>query len=240
MSTGVSESIGFVLHSRRFRENSRIVDAFTQTHGKVSLLARVSARPGSANAVHLQPFRLVLFRWRGKRELKNLQSFDALDAMTLDGAAGICGLYCNEVLLRLLPELMPQPDVFQNYRETLTRMHAGEPLGASLRRFEWRLLNALGYAADLTEDCLTGAPLIAAEAYYFLPGRGFSAAMIGRDAIAVSSDALIALRNGDFSVAGLQRDFRRVTSAALRQLLGPKELKSRKLMQQLTQYRRGQ
>ena len=238
MSNGTIESTGFLLHSRRFRENSRLVDVFTADHGRVSLVARVSGRPGSAGAAQLQPFRYLLLRWRGQRALKNLQSFEALEMIALDGEAGICGLYCNEVLLRLLPDVLPLPGVFHVYRQTLQRLAAGGPLAPSLRRFEWQLLSELGYLADLEVDCLTGAPLTDAEHYYFLPGEGFSATMPGRDALAVSRTAIEALRREQFDATEMQREFRRITTAALQPLLGPKPLQSRKLMQQLTQYRR--
>ncbi len=238
MSNGTIESTGFLLHSRRFRENSRLVDVFTADHGRVSLVARVSGRPGSVGAAQLQPFRYLLLRWRGQRALKNLQSFEALEMIALDGEAGICGLYCNEVLLRLLPDVLPLPGVFHVYRQTLQRLAAGGPLAPSLRRFEWQLLSELGYLADLEVDCLTGAPLADAESYYFLPGEGFSVTMPGRDALAVSRGVIEALRREQFDAAEMQREFRSITTAALQPLLGSKPLQSRKLMQQLTQYRR--
>lgn len=238
MST--SESPGFVIHGRRFRENSRIIEVFTRDAGRVSLVARVSSKPGKAGAAQLQPFRRLLLRWRGQRELKNLHSFEPLVLVPLSGEAGICGLYCNEILLHLLPAGLPFPDLFHVYEKTLENMAAGEPLGAVLRVFEWHLLDELGYAADVEEDCLTGAPLASAQQYFFLPGRGFSHRPPGQNAVALSAEAMLALREGRLDDPRYQREFRAVNTAAIRDLLGGRELKSRKLMRQLTHYRKEQ
>ena len=233
--SGADESAGFVLHARRFRENSRILELFTREHGRVAVVARVSARPGRQGAAQLQPFRELLLRWRGRRALKNLQSFEALTLIALDGEAGICGLYCNELLLRLLPEQEPLPAIYDIYRRTLAALHDGAEPAPVLRRFEWRLLDELGYAADTEEDCLTGGPLAQADEYHFQPGQGFSVKLIGRDAVRLDAETMRALQRGEFDDPRLQRGLRRVTAAALQPLLGPKELKSRKLMRQLLQ-----
>ncbi len=228
------QSPGFILHSRRFRENSRIIEIFTRDHGRLSLVARVSPKGGAAL---LQPFRELLFTWRGRRDLKNMQSAEPLASLVLDGEAGICGLYCNEVLQRVLPAQEPLPSVYGQYRWALERLAAGAPPSATLRRFEWHLLDALGYAADTAEDWLTGAPLAPAERYCFLPGHGFSVATPGRDAVVIDAATMRALQAEDFDDPALQRQLRAVTAAALRPLLGERELKSRQLMRQLLQIR---
>ncbi len=232
--SAVEQSPGFVLHGRRFRENSRILDVFTRDHGRQSLLARVSPKGGG---VTWQPFRELLFAWRGQRDLKTLRAAEPLAVFALDGEAGICGLYCNEVLQRLLPAQAALPGIYAIYRQTLEALAVAAPAAATLRRFEWHLLDALGYAPDTSEDWLTGAPLAEAGRYYFMPGHGFSVAMPGRDAVAIDAATMAALQRGDFDEPAVQRALRRVTSAALRPLLGERELRSRQLMQQLLRIR---
>ena len=238
MSGSVFDDRGYILHSRRYRENSRIIEVLTQTQGRVALVARVSAKPGARSAAQLQPFRELLLRWRGRGELKNLQSFEALGGFRLDGEAGICGLYCNEVLLHLLARELPVTEIFQAYHGTLQEMATGRPLAPALRTFEWFLLQELGYAIDPEEDCLTGEPLVDAECYYFTPGQGISASRPGRDALPLNPEVLLALQTSDFSSALQQRAFRQIMNLSLQRLLGGRELKSRKLIQNLSKYRR--
>ena len=238
MTAAIPEDHGYILHGRRFRENSRILEILCRDQGRIALMARVSGKSGARNAALLQPFRETLFRWHGRGELKNMQSFETVQGYTLGGEAGICGLYCNELLLHLLPKGLPAPEVYQAYHATLQRLSDGQPAGPALRAFEWLLLMALGYAADLEEDSLTGQPLAVCSVYYFLPGQGVSARTPGKGSIEISSDALAALRSGDFSAPEHQRIFRQLTAAALQQLLGSRKLKSRELIRNLSKYRR--
>ncbi len=60
-----------------------------------------------------------------------------------------CGLYANELALRLLPRDLEEPEVFLAYAELLPRLREAERQGAALRRFEWTLLSALGVAPEI-------------------------------------------------------------------------------------------
>ncbi len=64
----------YVLHTLPFRETSLLVDAFSATHGRVSLAARGARRPASALRGVLLPFQKVSLSWFGKGEVKTLHS----------------------------------------------------------------------------------------------------------------------------------------------------------------------
>ena len=56
----------FVLHQRRYRDTSLILDVLTLYHGRIGLVAR-GARAGKKNiARQLQPFRQLLLSWIGE------------------------------------------------------------------------------------------------------------------------------------------------------------------------------
>jgi DNA repair protein RecO (recombination protein O) len=81
------------------------------------------------------------------------------DPVTLVGAALLCGLYLNELVLRMTQRMDPQPDLFDAYALTLERMAGGESHAWTLRRFERDLLIHLGYGLTLATDAHTESPL---------------------------------------------------------------------------------
>ena len=230
------ESVGLILHSRRYRENSRIVEVFTHEYGRVALVARVSAKKAGSRVSGLQPFHESLFRWRGRGELQNLQSLDALTIFELKDKAAICGMYCNELLMRLTQKFLPLPDLYSRYRQTLEALACGKSLSPGLREFEMTLLEQLGYGLNLETDCLTAEPLLDDGHYYYHAQQGFSRRSPGMDAIEIDGRFLQGMRGRDFSKPDVARQARRILGSAIQSQLGPRPLKSRQLLQSITKY----
>lgn len=236
MST-FEESVGFVIHSRRYRENSRILELYTRDHGRVALLGRISVKRGGKEQSALQPFQESLFYWRGKSELKNLQTVEATTVIELNQEASICGLYCNELLLYLLDKQLPQAELYDHYKETLAGLSSASSLAQTLRKFEIILLEQLGYGLDFSQDAQTGEALDPEGRYYFHPEVGVSRLKPEQPALAVSGACLVAIRNADFSDRQVARIARQILSASLQLQLGGRQLKSRQLMQSFMKYR---
>ncbi len=232
----VSESIGLILHSRRFRENSRIIEVFTQEYGRIALVARVASKKAGSRSSGLQPFQESLFRWRGKGELQNLQSLDTLTVFALKDKAIICGMYCNELLTHLTEKFLPLPDLYLRYRQTLDALNRSQSLNAPLREFEINLLEQLGYGLNLESDCLTAEPLQNNGYYYYHAQQGFSRRSPGKEALKISALVLEGIRNRDFSEDNVARQSKRILGAAIQFQLGYKPLKSRQLLQAMTKY----
>src|SRR5258707_14428423 len=94
---------GFVLHTYPYKETSLIVEAFTRRFGRVSLLARGARRPRSAMRGVLLAFHPLRLGWSGSAELSNLIGAEWGGApQPLAGRGLICGIYLNEIILRLL------------------------------------------------------------------------------------------------------------------------------------------
>jgi DNA repair protein RecO (recombination protein O) len=149
----------YVLHGRPYRDTSLLLEVFTAEHGRISLVgrgARRRSRGGSSGAL-LQPFIPLLLSFSGRGELKTLTATEAAaPAVLLAGERLFSALYLNELLLRLLHRNDPHPELFAAYGEALQALASAEQLEGVLRRFEFRLLDELGYRVDLAVDGHSG------------------------------------------------------------------------------------
>ena len=68
----ISLEPAYVLHSREYRDTSRILDVFTARHGRITLFARGARGPKSKLASLLMPFRPLLVSWSGRGEAAQL------------------------------------------------------------------------------------------------------------------------------------------------------------------------
>ena len=222
-----------MLHSRRFRENSRIIELFTEDHGRVAVVARVSRRKNAANTSKFQPFRELALQWRGKSELQNLQQAEELQYFDLRPPANICGLYCNELILYLTSKFIPLPSLYAVYQRTLERLAKTDGIEPVLRQFEITLLEDLGYGLDLGSDHLSGAALTEASEYYFHPAMGLSVSNPGQGSILISSAVVQALQDQDFSQQSTAKAVKIVLGSAIDYLLDGRTLKSRQLFRDM-------
>src|SRR5690554_7651986 len=119
-----SESASFircwVLHRRPYRNTSVIVDFFGGGVGRLGAIAR-----GGQREPLVQPFKPLLVQLRGRGELRTLTAVEPAGAASaLVGDALYCGLYLNEILVRLLHRDDPQPELLPIYEHTLTALAA--------------------------------------------------------------------------------------------------------------------
>ncbi|MSQ81274.1 MAG: DNA repair protein RecO [Candidatus Methylopumilus sp.] len=143
----------YILHTYPFKETSLIAELFTEQFGRVAVVAKGARRPRSSIRGMLQSFQVLLANWSGKNELKSLNGLEWCEKLTvLEGNALMCGFYLNELMIRLLPRDEPYTELFHFYHETILALSVGEELTIVLRRFELKLLQALGYAVTLDQD----------------------------------------------------------------------------------------
>src|SRR5512143_2762862 len=131
------DQAAYVLHTYAYRETSLIVEALTEEHGRVALVARGAKRPRSDLRGLLQAFQPLLQAWSGHNELKTRHKAEWRGGLPLlGGAALLCGFYLNELLLKLLPREDPHPRLFLEYESALDRLARGEDQAPILRQFE--------------------------------------------------------------------------------------------------------
>lgn len=231
----------YLLHKRPFRDSSELLEVFSVEHGRLGVLARglTRRRRGGSLGSLLQPFRPLLLSVSGKGELLTLTAAEAAGEMPpLHGEALLSGFYLNELLLRLLQRFEAQPDLFTAYGAAIADLSdaalargARGALEPALRRFEFRLLEALGYAVDLSSDATTGQPIRGDAQYRLEPQYGMqeTGAVSGTVANTYRGDDLIAIFEGRFERSPVAA--KRLVRALLEPHLGATPLRSRSMFE---------
>lgn len=223
----------YVLHSRRFRESSLIVEFLTRDHGRLAALAKGAIRGKAPRQPLLQPFLPLLIDWRGRGELPLLVALEPAAGITqATGLRLYCGLYVNELVLNLTERRDPHSELFSAYALCMTELlQAGEQnasLEPILRRFEVSLLEKLGLGLTLQRDC-DGKPIQQTARYRFDVQEGAVPCLTGTAHGTVQGTTLIALRDGEFADPVQRSEARGLMRAVLSFHLGGRELKSREL-----------
>jgi DNA repair protein RecO (recombination protein O) len=218
---------GYILHSHPYRDTSRILEVLTRDAGRLSLFARGVRGPKAKLAAHLQPFRRLLLSWSGRGEAAQLTGAESAGAhVDLPPGSLMAGFYLNELLLKLTHRHDPVSPVFDLYDATLEALKRGASLEPTLRIFEKRLLDALGYGVALDVDARTGAGIDADAYYHFRPEQGL--VRVTADAPgALSGESLLALAREEFPDARTLEDARRLLQSALTHCLEGRELNTR-------------
>ncbi|WP_341938522.1 DNA repair protein RecO [Marinimicrobium sp. C2-29] len=229
----------YVLHTRPYRDTSLLLDLLTPDLGRVGAVAKGVRRGKSQRRPLLNPFTPVLVSLQGKSGLKTLTAVEANGpGHTLLGIALYSGFYVNELLVRLLGELDPNPGIFEDYRWVLESLasNGADPAGSPeplLRQFEWRLLESLGYGISFTHEAETGEPIDRETLYRFDPEAGFIPTYSARDPSFTpqlfSGADLQACARADFADPRVLANAKRLSRMMLQPLLGGKPLKSREL-----------
>lgn len=223
----------YILHSRPYRDSSLILEVLTAEHGRISLVARGArrrSRGGSASAL-LQPFVPLLLSFGGRAEMKNLVATEAAGrAAALRGDRLFSGLYLNELLVRLLHRHDPHPQLFAAYGRTLESLAGEAAVEELLRRFEFTLLDELGYGIALDREGDSGEPVVAGAWYHLDPERGLVTGSPGGDPArpAFAGADLLAMAGGEFG-GGARLASRRLSRLMLAHHLGDTPLRSRDL-----------
>jgi DNA repair protein RecO (recombination protein O) len=224
----------YVLHQYSYRDTSRIVEVFTSDHGRLTLFARGANGPKSTLRGVLRPFQRMLVSWSGKGEACQLVTAEYDGAITnLPKQRLMSGFYLNELLLKLTQRCDPHPEIFFSYASCVQALCEGEVEEPTLRRFEKRLLNDLGYGLELSQTD-EGAPVEPSGYYRFALESGPQRCVADAPG-AVYGQSLADLQAETFGDARSLRDAKRLLRAAIDVCLDGRALKSREVMMALRQ-----
>src|SRR5687767_13115594 len=113
----------YILHSYAYRETSLILQAWTEHHGRVGLVAKGARRPKSPSRTLLAPFQPLVISWFGRGELKTLKAAEpAGPAWPLTGPSLFPAFYLSELLLKLTHRDDPHEGLFAAYDEAISAL----------------------------------------------------------------------------------------------------------------------
>lgn len=229
----VEKEPSFILHQRAYSETSVILDIFSKKYGRLSLIAKGVKKQASSKGSVLNQFQLLILSWSGRSDLKTMTNAEiAGDVYRISPDAVYCGFYINELIIRLLHQNDPHPELFDYYNQLIKNFSNGlsEKL---LRVFEKKLLIEIGYGVILDHDKNNNA--IDADAdYYYLPEEG-PVKVIDRsiNANMIKGKNLLALANEKFGDQDDMVEIKKLMRMLLQMQLGEKPLRSRQLMNDL-------
>ncbi|VAX09311.1 DNA recombination and repair protein RecO [hydrothermal vent metagenome] len=237
----------YILHSRPYRNTSKLLDIFSREQGRRVLVARGARKEKSRLQGHLQPFVPLLLSWQGSGEVQTMTAAESnAQAVPLSGEKLLTAFYLNELLLRLLAKNDPHPDLYDAYAQTLKNLSESSTQGeAHLRIFECFLLQELGYGLVLDHDVETGEALQSEQGYCYQPEYG-PVKRSGRECeqgLLVDGATLLALQSGylalhnseDEKQRKILREAKQLMRMSLARHLGNRPLKSRELYRQQKQ-----
>jgi len=182
----LSSHRAFILHTRDYKENQVLMEALVEGQGRISLIAYKGSKKNSARNALLQPFRLIQIQFKKDSGLRKLVQIEAdstpdVPSILLTGKGLFCGFYLNEVICRVCPADAHFQDLYQLYYFSLSQLAQlvethdsfNQHLQLVLRRFEFQLLNELGYGLDLHHDAATGDEITPDGLYELMADKGF-------------------------------------------------------------------
>ncbi|MFA5959440.1 MAG: DNA repair protein RecO [Tatlockia sp.] len=216
---------GFVLHKTPSGDTSARVTFFTREKGILLTTYKGGRTPKKQALLH--PFSPLWIAVDCRKDWHFVRSIEsAAPFAPLKHDALFAGLYVNELLYYVLKPQDPHPVLFNSYEETIAHLaNCQDKLltEALLRRFEWNVLVACGYAVSFTHE-IHQNPIHSSHCYQFLPDAGFVRAEKG-----ISGAILLALAEGQLEDRAVLRVAKGIMRKAIEQLLNGRVLKSRAL-----------
>lgn len=233
----------YVLLNRPFSETSFIVEVFSRDHGRLALMAKGARRLKSKLKGDLLPFQPLLISWSGKGEMPTLtaveldQSSQWFYRYELRQDSLVCGLYCNEVLVKLLHRHDPHPRLYDQYAITIQSLaksqtqsvdEQAERRANCLRQYEQVALKEAGYAVDFLTDANDQSHINNDDCYRFHAGLGF-VKTTAHDGQAVSGKVVKSLHDLHEHEAPLPPQAKHLMRSIMQQVMGGAKITSRAL-----------
>lgn len=218
-----THDFGYIINRQPYRENSFLIDAFTEHHGKIRCIARVAKHKGKITKGSLEPFLCSHLQWSGKTDLLTLQQIDERIRHKLDPVSLLKGFYMNELLLRLLLPNQNDAILFHQYQTQLALLASDR---TALVQFELQLLESLGYSL------IYPGSIAAEQLYYYTPDVGFidaSSIDANTPSIIINGQLLLSLQHQHYPVEQ-SAALRFVLDQLFRYCLAGKPLNSRKML----------
>ena len=223
-----------VLHLVPYRESSVIVRFLTESAGKISGIYRgVRGNKRKRKAV-VQPLYSGVVEYLGKPDLFTISNFEANRYPALTGQGLYSGLYVAELLVKVLGEGQGEEQLLEETVRVINDLETNTGLASKLRRFEFRLMEILGYGVDFSCEAVVHEAIDPEGTYVYVDQVGFvrertDGALHGAEIGAIPGIMLQRFARGDFSGESGGVIAKRISTIALSSLMGNKALSSRKI-----------
>ena len=220
----------YLLHRAPYSNSSLLLECFTHSEGRFPAIAKGVQKSGKTKSAGLlQPFQPLILKWSGRGEVKSLTGYEAASKPhNLKGTALYCGFYLNELLLRLIRRQDPHENLFVFYSQTLRKLENEASLEQTLRQFEIRMLDELGYGLQLDIEYESGEAISPSARYTYQIEKG-PVLTNTNDNLSVSGKTLLALHENSELLDRELLEARLLLRRILKYYLGDKPLKSREL-----------
>lgn len=153
---------GVVLRTRDLGEADKILTLLTHEYGKVRATARGSRRVRSRLLAVSQAFshsKFLLYQGRNLHNVSQAELVNSFRPLREELPRMAYASYAAELVDTFVEENEPNPAMFRLVLEGFTLIAGAEDLDLTIRWFELKLLNQLGYRPEL-EECLScGLPI---------------------------------------------------------------------------------
>ncbi len=224
----------FILHQRPYRETSLLLDVFSKEYGRVSLIAKGVRKKKRSQMGLYQLYQPLLISWLGRAELQTLTTAEAdTPRYILKANSALCGLYINELIIKLLPLHEAESSIFSAYQAVLASLQQGGNEQLTLRLFEKRLLMHLGYGLVLDREFENGQSIDHQQQYYYQADAGLVRWYPGQKQPAISGRSLRHLADETGFDAQSLKEIKQLMRGVINFYLGGKALQSRQLFTEL-------
>lgn len=215
----------FLLHSRPYKENQLLLDFITEEEGRVSAITFTGRSVKSNKRAVLQPFSPLTITYKGTGTLKKLTLAESAGkSFSFKGNFLYSGFYLNELMIRLLAELIPCKALYQQYVISLSALNEQKSLEVILRNFELMLLEELGQTIDFSDVAYSET-----SHFYYIVEQGFIPAINKLPQPCYDKQHLLAIASGELNDQQVLYSFKLLMRQIMTPLLGNKPLNSRKL-----------
>lgn len=207
-------------------DTSARVVFFTQNQGLITGHCKGGRTPQKQALLQAFTPLWLSFTTRGTAHFVNRIEL-ASATLPLQGGSLLAGLYVNELLYHALKPLDAHASLHAAYGcvlQALTIAQDRFAVEAALRRFEWSLLSACGYAMSLTQDARTATPIGASQYYQFIAGEGFVLAKEG-----YYGAHILAMADDQLDDRAVLTTAKRIMRLAIQQVIHGKEIRTRAL-----------
>ena len=218
----------FLLHSRPFKENQLLLDLLTEHDGKISALIYSGNSVKSNKKAILQPFSPLSISYKGQSSLKKMTLVEAAGkSYSFRGHYLYSAFYLNELLVRLLGDGIPCPDLYHQFTLSLQALNAQEPIEVVLRNFEMILLEELGLTIDFSQ-----IENETSTSFHYIAEQGFVPAINNASQPCYDKQHLLAIAEQNIMQKEVLYTFKRLMRQVMAPILGNKPLNSRKFFTQ--------